>query len=85
MNDFAPCPKCNAASAERVKFTWWGGVLGPKLLTHVKCSDCGSKYNGKSGKDNTKGIVVYSLVIAILAFGLMFVMFAGLAIFSVMK
>ena len=85
MNDFAPCPKCNAASAERVKFTWWGGVLGPKLLTHVKCSDCGSKYNGKSGKDNTKGIVVYALVIAILAFGLMFVMFAGLAIFSVMK
>ena len=85
MNDFAPCPKCNAASAERVKFTWWGGVLGPKLLTHVKCSNCGSKYNGKSGKDNTKGIVVYSLVIAILAFGLMSVMFAGLAIFSVMK
>jgi hypothetical protein len=85
MTNYAPCPKCSTAAAEPVKFTWWGGVLGPKLLTHVKCSNCGSKYNGKSGKDNTKGIVVYSLVIAILAFGLMFVLFAGLAIFSVMK
>jgi len=79
MTNYAPCPKCNASAAERMKFTWWGGVIGPKLLTHVKCNNCGNKYNGKTGKDNTKGIVIYSVVITILAFGLMVMMFAGLA------
>ena len=84
MTNYAPCPKCNAGAAERMKFTWWGGVLGPKLLTHVKCNNCGNKYNGKTGKDNTKGIVIYSVVLAILAFGLIVVMFAGLAAFMML-
>lgn len=79
MTAFAPCPKCRSASAERVKFTWWGGVLGPKLLTHVKCTACGYKYNGRSGKDNSTGIAIYFAVIAVIAFGLMFVIFAVLA------
>lgn len=82
MNNYAPCPKCRGTNSEKVKFTWWGGVLGPKLLSHVKCASCGNKYNGKSGKDNTTGIVIYSVIVAILAFGLMFVMFAALAVLS---
>ena len=43
------------------RFTWWGGALGPRLLTHVKCHVCGNKYNGKTGGDNIAGIIVYSL------------------------
>jgi len=82
MSEYVPCPKCGGAS-ERLKFTWWGGVLGPKILSHVKCGSCGHKYNGKSGKDNTTGIVIYSAVVAVLIFGLMVVMFAGLAVLSV--
>ena len=82
MNEYVPCPKCGGAS-ERLKFTWWGGVLGPRILTHVKCGSCGRKYNGKSGKDNPTGIVIYSGVVAVLIFGLMVVMFAGLAVLSV--
>ena len=84
MNNYASCPKCNAAAAEPVKFTWWGGVLGPKLLSHVKCNNCGDKYNGKTGRDNTKGIVIYSAIVAILVFGLMMVVFAGLGLFLMM-
>jgi len=85
MINYAPCPKCNLATAERVKFTWWGGLIGPKILTHVKCNSCGVKYNGKTGRSNTKGIVVYSVVVGILAFGLMILMFAALAVLMVMK
>ncbi len=78
-NSFAPCPKCNQAAAEKLKFTWWGGVLGPKILTHVKCTACGYKYNGKSGKDNTTGIIIYSVIVGVLVLGLVVVMFAALA------
>ena len=76
--NYAPCPRCGASNAKQLNFTWWGGALGPKLLTHVKCLDCGYKYNGKSGKDNTAGIAIYFVVVGVLAFVLMFVAFAFL-------
>jgi uncharacterized protein (DUF983 family) len=79
---FAACPKCNSSAATQLKFTWWGGALGPKLLTHVKCNSCGNKYNGKTGQDNTTKIVVYSLVVG----GIFFVLFFVLAVvFALMR
>jgi hypothetical protein len=60
--DYASCPKCQSTQAAPVTFTWWGGLIGPKLLSHVKCNQCGTKYNGKSGRSNTAGIVVYTVV-----------------------
>ena len=80
MNPYAPCPQCGAEDAEKLRFTWWGGVLGPKILTHVKCASCGRKYNGKSGKDNTTGIVIYSVIVGIFVLGLVVVMFAALGV-----
>ena len=55
-----PCPKCKSTDIEKVKFSWWGGILGPRLFNHVKCKKCGYTYNGKTGKDNTKAIFIYS-------------------------
>ncbi len=69
--EYAACPKCGSRGAELVKFSWWGGVLGPKMLTHVKCPSCDKKYNGKSGGDNTTGIVIYSVIVGIISFILM--------------
>ena len=80
MNAYAPCPHCGQSNAEKLRFTWWGGVLGPKVLNHVKCHGCGKNYNGKSGKDNTTGIVIYSLVVGILALGMAFIMFTALGL-----
>lgn len=67
-----------------MSFTWWGGILGPKLLTHVKCPECGHKYNGKTGRDNTTGIVIYSVIVLILGLGFAVVLFAiaGLFLFA---
>ena len=62
MSTFAKCPSCNSQQATKVGFTWWGGMLGPKLLTHVKCDECGVAYNGKTGKSNTNAIAMYFLV-----------------------
>jgi hypothetical protein len=47
-------------------------MLGPGLLSHVKCQVCGATYNGKTGRSNTGGIIVYSVVVGVLAFGLAF-------------
>ena len=83
MTSYAPCPKCNQAAAEKLKFTWWGGILGPKILTHVKCLACGHKYNGKTGRDNTNGIIIYCVIVGILCLALVVVMFAAIIALAV--
>ena len=70
MTEYVPCPNCSSTRASLVGFTWWGGILGSRLLTHVQCPDCGTAYNGKTGESNTTGIIIYSLVAGALAFGL---------------
>ena len=81
MNQFAKCPKCRNSNAEQVSFSWWGGVVGPKILKHVKCQSCGAKYNGKSGNYNTTAIVIYVAVVGVLTFALMIFLFAVSGIF----
>jgi hypothetical protein len=56
------CPKCGGSHATPVTFTWWGGLVGPRLLNHVRCTSCRYAYNGKTGRPNTAGIAVYTLV-----------------------
>jgi transcription elongation factor Elf1 len=74
MNQFANCPKCQQNNAQQLSFTWWGGVIGPKLLTHVKCQNCGAKYNGKTGNSNTMAIAIYSVVVLVVVFFLFFIL-----------
>lgn len=61
-----------------MSFTWWGGLIGPRVLTHVKCPGCGHGYNGKSGKDNTTGIVIYSIIVGIVILGFVVVLIAAM-------
>ncbi len=68
QTQYAPCPKCGGTNAQPVKYTWWGGALGPKMMTHVKCRNCNTQYNGKTGKSNTRGILLYNIVLLVLAF-----------------
>jgi hypothetical protein len=72
--EFAPCPGCGNTWASKVGFTWWGGVLGPALFTHVKCARCGNAYNGKTGRSNKTAIVIYVAVGALI----------GLAVFALL-
>ncbi len=61
-DQFAPCPQCGNTLATRVSYTMWGGFIGPKMLTHVKCSQCGTKYNGKTGRSNATAITLYMTI-----------------------
>jgi hypothetical protein len=55
----APCFHCGCQQAIKVKNTWWGGRLGPRLLRHVKCVRCGHGFDGKTGLSNQRRIWMY--------------------------
>jgi transposase-like protein len=62
------CPKCNSANVAPVKYTWWGGAIGPKMFHHTKCKDCKYTYNRKTRQPNTKNIIIYSVITLVIAF-----------------
>ncbi len=65
---YVPCPKCGSTNLHKIKWTFWGGVLGPSIFNHVKCNDCGMKFNGTTGKSNTGPIILYMIIGFILLF-----------------
>ncbi len=85
MKSYLPCPKCGGMGAERLSFTWWGGLIGPKVLNHVRCPHCSYNYNGKTGRDNTKGIIIYSIVVGIVVFGLVGAAVVAIALMAFMS
>lgn len=74
-SEFAACPKCQSSTASRVGYTWWGGALGPRLLTHVQCGQCRNRYNGKTGRSNNTAIAIYAVVVNVLVL-VLFALFA---------
>ena len=77
MADALPCPHCQKTDPEEIKFTWWGGVLGPKMFHHVRCLQCGKTYNLKTGKSNDVAIMIYTVVGLILGIGIMLLLIMG--------
>lgn len=70
-SEFVACPACQSQTAKRLNFTWWGGALGPRLLTHVKCGACGVTYNGKTGRSNNGAIAAYIVIVYVVVIGLL--------------
>jgi hypothetical protein len=77
MTTYKPCPKCSATTAQPIGFTWWGGVVGPKLFTHVKCQSCGMAYNGKTGRSNDQAIAIYLGVSTVIGLAVGIILFRG--------
>lgn len=69
-----PCPFCgqNQYPPVPVSFSWWGGILGPRMLHHATCPQCGKAYNSVTGRPNTNGIIIYSIVVGFIVLGLLF-------------
>lgn len=73
------CPKCrNEVLPNPVGFTWWGGMIGSKIINHVECPMCRARFNGKTGQDNTGAIAIYMVVVGVISFGLLFAIFRGM-------
>jgi hypothetical protein len=45
------------------------------MLNHVKCQNCGTKFNGKSGGSNNGGVAAYLIVTGLISCALMFAVF----------
>jgi hypothetical protein len=71
------CPTCGHQQSKPVSFTWWGGLIGPKMLNHVTCVHCGQGYNGKTGRLNTTAIIIYSVVVPLIILVVAVVVFIG--------
>ena len=69
--EWVVCPRCASASVSRPTFTWWGGLLGPRIIPEVKCNACGHRYNGKTGGSNTTAIAIYLTVVCTIIFGML--------------
>lgn len=67
-SELGACPACQSTDVHRPRFTWWGGMLGPKLFNHTVCRGCGLGYNWKTGKSNATAIGIYFGVGIVLAF-----------------
>jgi hypothetical protein len=62
------CPACQRdVTPKPIGFTWWGGVLGSKLLHHVECPSCHARFNGISGRSNNTAIGIYLAAAGIIA------------------
>lgn len=78
MTAYRTCSKCTSSCVRPLTYTWWGGWLGPKLLSHVKCHDCGHQFNGKTGKPNTRSIVAYTIIVGSIAIALGYLAFSNI-------
>lgn len=59
------CPKCESTQIKKVRWTWWGGIIGPALINTTKCESCGHTFNGNTGKSNVSAIVIYSVLLLV--------------------
>jgi hypothetical protein len=63
------CPGCkHDITPTPVTFTWWGGVFGPRLLSHVQCPGCTTRFNGKTGALNSRAIAIYMVIVGLITF-----------------
>jgi hypothetical protein len=80
---FIPCPKCGSNEARRVRWTSWGGFLGPLLFRLVCCLGCGTRYVARTGQVEQYAAKSYLRVLGPLALLLTAAMLAALALLYV--
>jgi hypothetical protein len=45
-----------------VDWTFWGSYYGPPLVNHVRCLDCGYRFNGLTGRSNRHWALLFVTV-----------------------
>jgi len=58
-SDGIPCPQCGQPAGKTVKFTGWGGLVGPRLLNLTRCQACRFEFNAKTGLSTKKAVWAY--------------------------
>jgi len=72
------CPNCRQdVPPQPVGFTWWGGFIGAKLINHVQCPACSTRFNGTTGQSNNTNIAIYMIAVAAIVGVLMYFLFTS--------
>ncbi len=66
------CPKCQGNQTREVKYTWWGGLVGPKMMNLQKCEACRFQFNRKTNKGVLNAIIAYNVILLAIAFVFLF-------------
>lgn len=78
--NYKQCPTCGqggVGGVTVVQQVWWGGWLGPRIFSLVKCKNCGTVYNIKKGhnakrySDIAIVLTIVSVILFILPFTLL--------------
>ena len=65
---YARCPRCTCEYGKRVNMLLLLGPIGDALFHPVKCVNCSTIYNGKTGKAN--GLARFGFACAMVAVGI---------------
>jgi hypothetical protein len=57
------CPKCGGKDVVRIRWTPWGGFLGPLLFRLVRCLDCGSRHAARTKASERQVIGSYLRIV----------------------
>jgi hypothetical protein len=79
------CPECGSADARRVRWTSWGGFLGPLLFGLVRCLGCGTRYVSRTGQVEKHAAKSYLRVLGPLALLLTAATLAAVALLHVLQ
>ena len=58
----ARCPRCPMGEGLPQRWTWWGGLFGPRLLRYAACLDCGATWSTRTGRTAPGGVLLVVLV-----------------------
>lgn len=55
------CPRCGGYT-KKVGYTWWGGIIGPRMMNLHKCGNCKLNFNATTMQSADNAILIYSVV-----------------------
>jgi TonB family protein len=47
-NETPLCSNCQSTDVERVRWNWWGGLIGAALVKEYQCKDCGKTFRSNA-------------------------------------
>ena len=75
-----PCPGCSGERADVVPYDPLKGRAGPRAIDHVQCRDCGTQFNGETGRPiHHRFLKTMLFPLIAIAAGLLFAIFIVLA------
>ena len=64
------CPGCGGGPLHEPSFTWWGGLVGHKLLGVEQCKQCKKWWTKSTGQSGDARVAAYLVIGLLLGFAI---------------